>query len=305
MNKIVLISSYCDTDEKLDVLNKNLDMLKDLGIDSMLNSPIPLPTEITNKCTYYFYTTQNPILHWPQRANYSYTTVFHKNKKIVLKKFYSDYGWANMYQIRKLSEISLNFDYNIFYHIIYDLKIDDVVISGLKSEDKKCNFYHFHEYDTSFHFMIFDREHLLKFLPHLTLESYLSNDGVVERWLTELLYSNQFDYILEKDYVDDQILFHSGDIYNYSKIEGLKYFIEKNTTNNIRLYFYDIENYKDIKLNINGNIYNHIISNRDIIDLGYNINNLSNTIIEYDNQSYDLTEDIKNLIINIIDVYEN
>lgn len=83
MNKIVLISSYCDTTDKLEVLNKNIDILKDLGIDIMLNSPIPLPIEITNKCNYYFYTTQNPVLHWPQRANYSYTTVFHKNKKIL------------------------------------------------------------------------------------------------------------------------------------------------------------------------------------------------------------------------------
>ena len=47
MRRLFLISSYCDTEEKTEVLKKNLIRIKDLGWDTMLLSPIGLESSIT------------------------------------------------------------------------------------------------------------------------------------------------------------------------------------------------------------------------------------------------------------------
>lgn len=303
MRKIVLISSYCDTDEKIDILKTNIETIKDLGMDVMLNSPISLPLKITNKCDYFFLTKENPILKWPQKAVYVSHTSNINNKKIKISKCSPDYGWANIYQVKKLSEFALTYDYDRFYHIIYDLIIDDVVIDGFKSE-RKNSFYHFHEHNVSLHLMIFDREHLIQFISQLNLEQYLSDGGIAEQWLDRLLQLNNFEYKIENSFVDDKILFSGhGDLYNYSKNKKIKFFIIKDTINltNVKLYFYEIED-SYINIRINTDIRNYKVSNGDIIDLGFNSENVSNTTIESIDYSQNITNDIKNVIHNTIQI---
>lgn len=299
MNKIVLISSYCDTEEKCIILKDNITKIKSLGLDVMLNSPIILPIDIITECDYFFLTKDNPILNWPKKAVYVWNKTFVNNTVVTKNKCLSDFGWANIYQVKKLTEFALSYDYEYFYHIIYDLVIDNTVIDAFLS-DKKCNFYHFHEHNVSLHLMCFNRENLLKFLPNLTLESYLKNGGIAEAWLNELLLNKIFYYTLENSYVDDKILYHGHDDYfNYSKIDDVKFFIIKdamNLLNNIELYFYDID---DINIKINN--IDYIIMNDTIVDLMFNSENIKNVIIEYNNITQDITNDIINISNNTID----
>jgi len=265
----------------------------------MLNSPILLPNDTINKCDYFFLTKDNPVLNWPERAVYTWNKSNINNKNYTKTKCTTDYGWANIYQVKKLSEFALTYQYDYFYHIIYDLIIDDVVIDAFNS-DKKCNFYHFHEFNVSLHLMCFDREHIIKFLPYLTIEYYLKNGGITEKWLYDLLLENKFDYIIENFYVDDKILFvGNSDIFNYSTIENLKFFIVKDETteNNIQLFFYDIEDNLKIKINESENI----ISNGDLIDLRFK-NDIINTTIEYNNNSQNITDDIRKVVHNTINI---
>jgi hypothetical protein len=302
MKKIALISSYCNTQEKIDVLVKNIGILKNLGLDVMLNSPISLPSEVINLCDYYIQTKENPVLNFGSKIVYSWVSYSMPNKSIKISRGLADYGWANIYQVKKLSEYALTYDYDIFYHIIYDIKIDDVVINGLLSNDKKSNFYHFHEHQASLHLMIFDREHLLNFLSNLTLDGYLKIHGIVEDWLFDLLQSNKFNYTLEDSYVEDEIYFYKNmDIHNYSNIEGVKYFISK-SDKNIEIYFYNIVSPINLSIIVDSVKIDYVISDRDIIDLGFNRDNIKEVIIEYNGQKYEITEDIKSIIHNFIEI---
>jgi hypothetical protein len=302
MKKITLISSYCNTQEKIDVLVKNIKILKNLGLDVMLNSPISLPSEVINLCDYYIQTKENPVLNFESKIVYSWVSYNSPTKSIKISRGLPDYGWANIYQVKKLSEYALTYNYDIFYHIIYDIKIDDVVINGLLSNDKKSNFYHFHEHQASLHLMIFDREHLLNFLSNLTLDGYLKINGIVEDWLFDLLKSNRFNYTLEDSYVDDEIYFYKNmDIHNYSNIEGVKYFISK-SDKNIQIYFYSIISPINLSIIVDSVKLEYVISDRDIIDLGFNRDNIKDVIIEYNGQEYEITEDIKNIIHNFIEI---
>jgi hypothetical protein len=302
MKKIVLISSYCNTQEKIDVLVKNIGILKKLGLDVMLNSPIILPTEVTGLCDYYIQTKENPVLNFGKKILYSW--VLHKTptKSIKISRGLPDYGWANIYQVKKLSEYALTYNYDIFYHIIYDLKIDDVVINALLSNDKKSNFYHFHEHQVSLHLMVFDRDHLIKFIPNLTLDEYLKIHGITEDWLFNLLKSNKFNYTLENSYVDDEIYYYKNmDIHNYSNIEGVKYFISK-SDKNVEIYFYNITSSINLSITTDSIKIDYIISDKDIIDLGFNKDNIKDVVIEYDGKKYEITEDIKSIVHNFITI---
>jgi hypothetical protein len=70
----------------------------------------------------------------------------------------------------------------------------------------------------------------------------------------------------------------------------------------ISLYFYDLS--ETINLNIIiGNINtNHNVSNMDVINLGFNSNNIKDVIIEYSGVKYNITEDITNIVFNLIEV---
>ena len=62
MKKIVLISTFCDTEEKIIVLKENILSLKQLGLDTLVISPLILPAEIIEISDFVFFTKENPIL---------------------------------------------------------------------------------------------------------------------------------------------------------------------------------------------------------------------------------------------------
>lgn len=140
MKKIVLISSYCDTEEKIQVLRKNLILLDGMHIDTCVISPFLLPEEIMNLSTYFIKTKDNPVLDWPKKSMFSWSEIYLNNETYRMSRTYADYGWAGLFQVKQLSQFALNLEYEQFIHMIYDLKIDSNVIKGLTSE-KRCNIY--------------------------------------------------------------------------------------------------------------------------------------------------------------------
>jgi len=303
-NRIVLISSYCNTEEKLNILRKNINTIKDNDLDVMLYSPISLPSDVINMCDFYIQTKENPILDWPQKVVMSWVIHETHNKEIKMSRSLSDYGWAGIYQVKKLSEYALTYDYERFYHIIYDLIIDDLVLETFKS-DKKCNFFPFHEHKVSLHLMAFDKENLKTFLSHISLEHYLNFCGIAETWLDNLLSSNILEHTIEPNYVDDLILFHrDSDLFNYSKFDDLKFFISKDpmSLTDITLYFYNISDNTNLVVTIDGepNYYN--LFDKDTINLGFNSNNIKEVIIKYKGMELNITEDINNIVFNLLEI---
>ena len=158
LSKVALISTFCDTQEKLDVLEKNIKIVKSYNLDVIAISPFNLPENITKLCDYVFITKDNPVLEWPVRSMYSWKKISLNGKLHTLARTYPDYGYAGLTQIKQLSEIAINFGYSQFYHMIYDLKIDKNVIEGFKS-NKTCSVYQSKRGDANWevglHYMIF------------------------------------------------------------------------------------------------------------------------------------------------------
>jgi len=302
--RIVLISSYCDTKEKIDILINTIKTIKSHNLDVMVNSPLPLPSDVINMCDFYVQTKENPLLYWPQKSVMSWVKNTNKDKEIVIKRALIDYGWAALYQTKKLSDYALTYDYDRYYHIIYDTEIDDTVVSTFLS-DKKCNFYPFHEHKVSLHLIALDRENLLKFSNLITFDSYLKFNCIVENWLYNTLIKSNMDYKIELEKIDDLILFHKDDnLFDYSDINGLVFFIVKDVVHNdeVCLYFYNNKEKINVLITVDGVETSYDISNRDIINLGFKPYDIKNVLISYDGISSDITEKIKNIIHNVIKI---
>jgi hypothetical protein len=300
IKKVGLISSFCDNQEKIDVLEKNIDIIKSHGLDVIVISPFNLPENITSKCDYFFITKDNPILDWPIRSMYSWREVNVNNVKYKMTRTYPDYGYAGLTQIKQLSQIALNFNYDQFFHMIYDIKIDENVINGFHS-NKTNSVYPSKRNDeiwkVGLHYLIFDRKNLEKFVSYINLETYL---GVKNGDAFAVLHSikDELNYIIEETPVEDEIFYYDGiDFFNLSPIEGLKFFIEKNDENpdTIKIFFYDVKDEVEIELLIEGIQSQHKVHNFYLIDLGFTKFDMKPVSIEYNGINYDLTEIIKNI----------
>ena len=126
-------------------------------------------------------------------------------------------------------------------------------------------------------------------------------DADAFQWLHNL--RKFIPYQIEDTPVEDEIYYYQDvDFFNYSTIDNLKFFIEKNdeTLETIKLLFYDINGEKRVNLKVGGTISHNVINRNKIVDLGFNSTNYQNVIIEMDSIEYDITEVIKKVKHNII-----
>jgi hypothetical protein len=304
-NKVVLFSTFCDTKEKVEILEENIKTIKNLGIDVIGISPITLPESTIKLFDYFIFTKDNPVLDWPIKSMITWRDFIDKDKVYRISRTYPDYGFAGLTQVKQLSEFAMNLNYDQFHHMIYDIKIDDNVIEGLKS-DKHCSVYSSKRNDVvwlaSLHYMIFNRDNLKNFISKITLDNYLSIKSVdAEEWLWKL--KDSIPYTTEPIPVEDKIYFYENfDFFNYSPTEKVKFFIEKKYDNldYIKLFFYDIESEISVKLRLGDTIIKETLQNYSIVDLGFNSTNYQNVVIEIDHVEYDITQKIKEVKHNTL-----
>jgi hypothetical protein len=220
--------------------------------------------------------------------------------KYVIAKTYPDYGFAGLTQIKQLSQLALGLDYNQFYHMIYDIKVDENVIEGFYSNRTNSVYPSKRKEEVwavGLHYLIFNRENLKNFISHINLETYLGvKHGDAFRVLHTL--QDKLNYVIEETPVEDEIYYYENvDFFNYSPIEEIKFFIENDDENpsSIKILFYDVVGEKEIKVKIGENEAIHTVSSLHLIDLGFNKFNLQTVTIEVDDTNYDITDIIKKI----------
>lgn len=305
MKKIVLISSFCNNEIKLQVLKKNILNIKSLGIDVMVISPLVLSKEIQEICDYYFLTKDNPILDWPDSATY-FWRVFHKyDSLITVTTTVPDYGYAAINQIKQLSDIALSLGYDQFYHIIYDLKFDDKVYETLNGSHDFLVFPSKREdtvWEVGLHLISINRENLKKLVSLISVQNYLSINSVdAFIWISSL--KKIFNYEISETPVEDEIYnYENVDHFNYSNIEKVCFYIEKNDeiVSPIRLFFYDINTNEEISVMVNNRIVKTDIQNLEIVNLEFDKFNIKNTKILVGEHLQDITDCMKKIKHNVM-----
>ena len=323
MKKIALISTFCDTQEKQDILLKNILKIKALGIDVMALSPnfIQLPPHITKACDYFFYTKDNPLLEWPIRSYTHWHRKEHSPEKILMMhRGLADYGWAALHQTKKLSQLALTFDYDMFYHMIYDLEIDDIIKQELL-DDK--NIVHPRRnpenpeeiWETNLHFIALNRELMKQIEKDITLDEYLRTNGVAESEVKKWV--EKYNIPISDHFVKDKIFYWNNfDFYDYKIFPEFKMFISKNTQTdiwvnkettceqlreNLRIVFHGFEDtLGEVKIKINGIWYNETPKSFEYIEFPVNTQKIDELIFEYNGKQVDYTKDYSGIMRNLV-----
>lgn len=322
MKKIALISTFCDTEEKQKILEDNIIKIKKLGVDVMAISPIEIPQKIVNLCDYFFYTKDNELLKWPIRMyTHWYQMPISEGRITTLQRGLADYGWAGLHQVKKLSQIALTFNYDLFYHLIYDLEIDEVVENEIKSNQinvihPRVNPNHPDEiWDTTLHFMIFDRDLMTKIEKEITLDEYLRTNGMAEGEV--LKWRDKFNIKTSNHKVKDMIFYWENfNFFNYSPFSDFKMFLSKNepTTiwlgedpiydailpENLRIVFHGFEHMSDINIQINGVNYLKSPKSWEIIEFPISSQEIKELLFTYNNVTINFTEKYNDIMFNQI-----
>lgn len=284
MKKLAIISSHCDTQDKLEILNKNINLLKSLGVDTMVISTIK--TDID--ADYLFITKENPVLKWPERCIVAWKLLLYDERKLRLSAAVEDYGWASLYQIKKIMEIAITYDYEIFYFLIYDLNIDEKIVSDIQN-----NYYNLiyprkdfstdKIYPSSLHFAIFNKIKLKLFSDLIDKMAYMKiGTGFAEDFVHQCAMTMALDH--SEHVVTDVIqMINSERIFNFSPDENYKLFFNKDD-NHFKAFFYD--NTKLLYLHVNDQTY-VIEKNYELIDSSVSCTELKNLKIESSGQTID------------------
>ena len=321
MKKIALISTFCNTEVKLNTLKQNILKVKDLGIDVMVISPISLPKPITDLCDYYFQTKDNPLLEWPIRAYTHWYRKEHSSEKILyMHRGLADYGWAALYQVKKLSQFALSFDYKMFYHMIYDLEIDEIIKQELLDNKNivhpRRNPKNSEEiWETNLHFIALNRELMEQIEKDITLDEYLRTNGVAEGEVKKWV--EKYNIPISKHYVKDTIFYWDDfDFYNYRIYPEFKIFLSKNTPTdiwlnnetickqlgeNLRLVFHGFEDtIGEVKIKINGIWYKKTPKPFEFIEFPVSSQEIEELIFEYNGKQVDYTKDYSYIMRNLV-----
>lgn len=303
--KVALISSFCDSKEKLDVLQSNIKQLKQLAFDVIVISPLTLPKEIVSICDYFFYTKDNLILEWPINVQmYWFEKEISKEKPLTFVATNKDYGWTGLSHVKKLTDIGLLFDYKHFYYMIYDIDIDQNVLSVLNNP--KDNWIGSFERDgvrvnSSLHLMVFDRENAKRMSNLVSLESYIeflhdrNQNGSTEAFVDTIkkkLQSESPDF-----FIKDKIFVYR-DFFNHSPDNRIKFFVKKDSNNimsNLKIFFYANESLAKIKLIINDKESEVNISCDSIVDLGVNFLELRSARFSINEEEVDILKSIESI----------
>lgn len=325
MKKLALISTYCNTEEKEQILIENIIKLKNLGLDVMVLSPLTLKPDTIQTCDYFFYTKENPLLVWP-----TYIFFFWHRQQVdehhfvTMQRSVPDYGWAALYQVKKLSQIALTFDYDIFYHLIYDLVIDKDIENEIKSDIVNVVYSRRDPknpeviFEVSLHFMIFDRTMMSNIEKDIILDDYIKTNSFAEG--EALKWKNKYDLTLSKIYVKDKIFFwENTTFFNYPVFDDMKMFVSKNPpdmkiwlgfsdpsaheeilTTNLKLVFYNFSGTRNIEISVNGKVFQNIVSSWDIIELPVDSQNIQELIICCQGKCVDFTQQYSDIMLNQI-----
>lgn len=297
MKKIALISTFCDTEEKSIVLNENLKILKSLDIDTFVISPIKIDVD----CDFLFITKENPILSWPERSMAMWKTVNYDEKLLKLTYFINDYGWASLYQIKKVMEFASTYDYDIFYFLIYDLKIDEKIIDDINKNIvnmiyPRKDFDSNKIYPSSLHFAIFNKEKLKIISSLIDKKTYQKKDLVAEDYIHQWVESMGMNH--SNHSVTDLInISNTKDLFNHSLSEKYGLFFCKDYELKFKIFLFGLS--QTTTIYVNEETY-QVENEKYLLETEFNFNEIKSLKVQYENETIDYLNKYNGIVKSLI-----
>tara|TARA_B110001454_G_scaffold203852_1_gene212090 strand:+ start:895 stop:1803 length:909 start_codon:yes stop_codon:yes gene_type:complete len=255
MNNLFCITSHCNDEDKIEILKKNINILKNLGFKILVASHIPLCDKILSSIDYFIYDKSNPILYYPERYMDFWKTVEVDKKFLKLNTYLPDYGWTVLNQYKKIGAFCKELNYDQYTFINYDIQLTQEmlnkikhpsgnIMSNVKWSRNDSNIVKF----PSLLFFSFTSNDFFRFSSLLNKQDYIDGTHTdSESYVENLLHS--FEYEIFEEMVEDEYDFkvvEDENIWNFNTDNN--YFELFVTNENIIIYNFK----KSIKFNING-----------------------------------------------------
>jgi len=302
MSTINCISCYCDTEDKLTILKENIESFKELGIDSAIISPIPIPLEIQSMVKYCMVTDYNPVFDWPDRAT-SFWRLFNlKDKSYKLWTTSPDYGWTTVSQYYTMGEVLFDYGYDKVIFSIYDASFNKSHIDEINENKGNLFFPTIRDNDffrVALHLCCLNREYFTLLKSSFTKNYYLNNGGNLEYVLFNFLKNN--DFIISDNPVGDKFNIDADfkDYFNLSSNDEFKFFVS-NEDNKIKVFIY--EDKKNFEFSILLNNKKFFVKEYEIFNTNLTPDEIDSLLIFYDSHYCDITDKVKKVKHNIIEV---
>lgn len=182
-----LVTAYCNTEEKKQVLQKTLNDLKRYNKEIILYSHYPITEEESNLTNYAVYDYSNPIvdihqgsmLHWVMVENFRLCTL------------YPDYGYAAVQQWKRGLLYANMLGFKKVYVLNYDLDINDQLVylleKGLEQHKSVLLDYDLPQQNPGMHMSLagIQTQYFLELLNQINYLDYLSthHDNIPENYL--------------------------------------------------------------------------------------------------------------------------
>jgi len=278
MKNLVTILSHCDTLEKIDQILKNLE------IDTLLISHIPLDPSLQKEVTYYIYDQDNPLLYWPERSLRCWDkTVGTGTLPVKLTCMLPDYGWTAIDQILKATNFALPLKYDYYSFINYDTvltpELQGYLLDPSLSPSPVTVTHHQAngQREISTLFTILEHTPLSLASVNISKAAYLEYITAEAYWHHLLLPYSCFtlpSLVLEQQQLS-QGAFISSANQNHFNDNFLVFFQNGNEPNQRRLtkaYFYHIKGVASVRVECNART--HVIKKASVIELPDNVTKL-------------------------------
>lgn len=230
MKECFIITTYCDTNEKIKLLNKTIEILKNYNIDICIHAHYPLPKYIQNLVNYYIFDKSNiniplskrKFIYWNDNTNIKIRRCVHKQ----------DHSFSVLSQWKQSFNFFKKIGYNRFYFINYDVKIKKDLLDEFKKYKNDCVCLIGHEHNLNAEcvtssFISFSNK-FIEFFEDINMDHYLDimnkHKGVlgIEYFLMLVFKNYKNIKMIELKYFKNSLksYFNSDDVfykYNFQK----------------------------------------------------------------------------------------
>jgi len=244
MKECFVITSYCNTQDRVEELIKCINNLKNFNIDILIHAHYPLDLQVQKLATFYIYDSTNPIIRDGSKSIIRWKWYKTANKLLTIPN--PDYSYAVMNQWVESLKFLKAKNYEKIHIINYDTFISDFVFrkhqnfldeydavfeyTNMKPRDFSAN----QVSDENLIFIVFfsiKKSFVDVFTNELTLEKYLaSRDTMLETYIMEVIKKieergNQKNISIGlnsykiKKFDDSQFKLHLGDAVTKNSIE--------------------------------------------------------------------------------------
>tara|TARA_B110000977_G_scaffold189458_1_gene258982 strand:+ start:3270 stop:4256 length:987 start_codon:yes stop_codon:yes gene_type:complete len=278
MKKLALISTYCNTKEKQEILIDNIKSFQELGVDTLIFSPKGiLPQDIINLSNHCILTEENPVPPLTTRSQLLYK--FPKSDLSLRHTLvYLDYGWASLNQLKKLFYYGASLDYDLYYPTMYDLIFTPEIKNVIESNETNYFFSNkrpngdFFEFAASFG--VFDKNYCGQISSQITLNKYLKYTAA-EYYYGDIQKSLNLP---THNYVTEDLFFEHGSPphFNISNTDEIKIFVDntrfspnnydpKEGNKEVGIHFYDVKSPTKVKIQTQNKTSEYLIEQEQIL----------------------------------------